>query len=121
MTTHKCSGKVWGSYYDVSGRIYPCNRPATIERDGEWYCWQHDPERVKVDAEKRERQEEAKREKRFAMYRRQARDTKLATLVTLETAELLERLAIDSLEYGAHGDLAVQARALAAQIREVLG
>lgn len=44
MTEH-CSKKVhspgsWGGY--------PCARKATIERDGKWWCWQHDPEAVEA-------------------------------------------------------------------------
>jgi regulator of protease activity HflC (stomatin/prohibitin superfamily) len=28
------------------GRLYACSRKGTIEREGRWYCFQHDPEAV---------------------------------------------------------------------------
>ncbi len=44
---HQCSEKVssegsWGSFHQ-----HKCQRPATIERDGKWYCKIHDPEYIK--------------------------------------------------------------------------
>ena len=39
----RCCEMVW----DQGGwRRYPCTRNATVERDGEPYCGQHDPEKV---------------------------------------------------------------------------
>lgn len=93
MTANECSGKVRGIYRDVSGRVYPCARPATVERDGEWYCWQHDPERVRVDKEKRLAAGRAELDRHRAIYTRRARNAKLAALVTPELMELLGRLA----------------------------
>jgi hypothetical protein len=26
-----------------------CDRRATVERDGRWFCWQHDPERFQAE------------------------------------------------------------------------
>jgi len=43
MSAHMCCEKVrkggdrWRSYYR------PCKRPGSVERDGKWYCGQHDP------------------------------------------------------------------------------
>ena len=35
-----CAARVWRSYsYGSSG----CSRPGTVERDGQWFCRQHDP------------------------------------------------------------------------------
>ena len=25
---------------------FPCSRKATVQHNGDWYCWQHDPDRV---------------------------------------------------------------------------
>lgn len=90
---HDCSGKIWGAYRDVSGRVYKCHRNATVERNGKWYCWQHDPERVEADKKKRRADSDAKMDRRSAMYDRRARNAKLAPLVTPGLADLLERLA----------------------------
>lgn len=35
----QCSGR-------LSTVFGNCYRPATVERDGRWYCWQHDPGRL---------------------------------------------------------------------------
>jgi len=44
---NRCSAKVFdGRHY------YPCQREATIERDGKWYCPSHDPVAIKARAEK---------------------------------------------------------------------
>ena len=137
MTTKRdCSGKIWGDYRAVSGRVYACSRPATVKRDGKWYCWQHDPERVKVDAKKRRAGWKAEMDREAAKYERIARNARLGTLVTLRLGALLERLAKEAnLSYEKAGDCgdtgtewAIQlhlddkeARKLAAQIREALG
>jgi len=116
MTTkHKCAGKIWGAYRDVSGRVYPCARPATVERDGVWYCWQHDPEWVKADKKKRRAAENAKADRQSAMWRRRARNARLAELVTPELLALIERTG----HYAEVAD-AEEARTLAARIREAL-
>jgi len=121
---HECSTKIHGDYRDVSGAIYPCRRPATVQRDGKWYCWQHDPERVKADKEKRRAAWNAKADRQTAIWKCRARNTKLAALVTPELAELLEQLAIH-VPYTLHTGIGIapqarQARALAARIREAL-
>ena len=40
-----------------------CVRDATVERDGKFFCWQHDPERVRAEREARcaKRKEEARK------------------------------------------------------------
>ena len=68
----KCSGKIYGDYRDVSGRVYPCSRNATVERDGKWYCWQHDPERVKTDKKRRRAKWEVDQQQKNAQYARRA-------------------------------------------------
>lgn len=38
-----CSVRVYSNRgYDN----YPCSKPATVQRDGKWYCTIHDPERL---------------------------------------------------------------------------
>jgi len=67
----QCEGKKWGAYRDVSGRAYPCSRSATIEREGHWWCWQHDPKRVAAEKLRRQAKAEAERA-RMVFYRGQA-------------------------------------------------
>lgn len=43
-----CHGKL-GSYAGS------CLRPGTVEHDGKWYCWQHDPEKLRAKAEQARR------------------------------------------------------------------
>lgn len=117
MTKRKCSIKVPGMYSDIN--FYPCQRSATIQRDGKWYCWQHDPERVKAEAKKRHADWEAKMDREAAKYKRIARNAQLAALVTEEMAELLERLAYAIGNVGTNED-AKDAFELAARIREAL-
>ena len=125
---HKCAGKIWGAYRDVSGRVYACSRNATVKRDGQWYCWQHDPERQEADKKKRRAAEDAKWDKRSAMWARRAHNYRLAALVTPGLAALLGRLA-NCIFPGKHGVASdvrqciedrETARTLAARIKEVL-
>ncbi len=46
----QCSERVW---FD-SWRTSQCQRKATVERDGKWYCKIHDPEYIKAKHTKRE-------------------------------------------------------------------
>lgn len=71
--TKMCSEKVHhrtGSF--GFGRMYPCKRKATVERDGQPYCTQHDPERVAREREaqmarwEREREDDRKKREREA-------------------------------------------------------
>ena len=69
----KCEGK---------GRFgWDCDRKGTIEREGKWYCWQHDPDRL--DREARERNEQRKRELAELEAKHEAR---LARRILEETA-----------------------------------
>ena len=38
----ECSSKTYDGWY-----YHSCQRKATIERDGKWYCPSHDPEAIK--------------------------------------------------------------------------
>lgn len=40
--------------------FHPCPRNGTAKRDGEWYCWQHDPVRVKEREARRLRKQAEK-------------------------------------------------------------
>ena len=133
MTTKReCSERAYHRL-GIWGQWDPCSRKATVERDGKWYCWQHDPERVAGDKEKRLADWQAKSAREIAKYKRIARNAKLAALVTPELAALLEWLADRATEvvldttaqYGANHPLTIKrgeqvddARALAARIRE---
>lgn len=126
---HKCVGKIWGTYRDVSGRVYACSRNATVKRDGQWYCWQHDPERVKADKKRRQTDQEIKQKVLVDLWKRRARNARLAALANEKAAALLERLAewarivgevFGVPEYQSAIDDAGQSRELAARIREAL-
>lgn len=52
MAEERCSALVWDRN---TWRYVSCSRKGTIQRNGEWYCWQHDPEVKKKRDEKRER------------------------------------------------------------------
>lgn len=41
--THRCEGITKLSRYSD----YQCSRKATVCRDNEWYCWQHDPDYIR--------------------------------------------------------------------------
>ena len=129
----KCSEKI----PDMHGvpNILPCARSATVEFDGRWYCWQHDPWRVKADAEKRWVAWKAEQDDRAATHRRHARNAELAELVNEKTAALIDQLANNTRTLrrtAASSDMpsevamrlwhkdAEAARALAAHIREAL-
>lgn len=115
MTTkHDCSKDVWHK----TG-FYHCQRPATIECDGKWYCWQHDPERVKAEAKKHRADWEAKMDREAAKYERIARNARLGALVTPELAILLIGMA-NIIEDRSYPKTAQEARAFAARIREAL-
>lgn len=103
MTEHKCVRKVHGAYRDVSGPIYPCQRPATVLRDGKWYCWQHDPERVEADKKKRQAKREAEDRIRTARWARSAAMHRICRGVSTEDLEKLEDGAVRRLLDGHDG------------------
>lgn len=115
---HECSGEA----YDVTG-WHRCLRNATVEHDGQWYCWQHDPERVASDKEKRLADWRAESAREDAKYARIARNARLGKLVTPELAALLEMMATLLYTSGwceyAKGEIET-AEQIAARIREAL-
>jgi hypothetical protein len=65
MSEHPCSARVsdggrWASFHG-------CTRAGKVERDGRWWCAQHDPERVKAKRQAREDAYTAERDKRAAI------------------------------------------------------
>ena len=56
MEKHECSKNVWhpGSFW---GDLRLCEKNGTVERDGKWYCGQHDP--VAIEEKRRKRQDMA--------------------------------------------------------------
>ena len=74
---------------------HDCSRKATVERDGKWWCWQHDPEYV---AEKRRTEEEkweADSKNRSAKWDRERRA--YAALDALEAAGITNPEAVQHL------------------------
>ena len=53
---NNCSKNVYSSH---SFRSYPCSWRATVEHDGKWWCWQHDPEAVETAEAKRRAKNDA--------------------------------------------------------------
>lgn len=51
---HQCSAKTYENH-----SFYPCSRKGKIERDGKWYCKQHDP----VEVERRAKESELRYQK----------------------------------------------------------
>lgn len=94
MAEHKCAGKKYGAYRDVAGRAYPCSRQGTVERDGKWYCWQHDPERMKADKEKRHAKWQAETDTRSARWARQAAMHNICIGISTEDLKKLEVSAV---------------------------
>lgn len=117
MAKHKCSEKVPEGGRSVS--FYPCQRPATVQRDGKWYCWQHDPEYVAKKTAERRAGWQAKMDREAAKYARIACNAKLAALVTPGLALLLIGMANIIGNYN-YPKMAQEARKLAAKIREAL-
>jgi hypothetical protein len=62
-----------------------CERKPTVERDGKWFCWQHDPERLKRLAAERW----AKRKEEIAR-------TESEQDARIHRRRLLERAGIDN-------------------------
>ena len=64
MEEHQCCEEIQesGGWYS-----HRCTRKGTVEIDGKWYCWQHDPERVKrlrkEEQEKFDRKNQAHKER----------------------------------------------------------
>ena len=85
MAEHQCCKQVYGYRYRTGGE--PCTRKGTIEVNGKWYCWQHDPERVarlrKETEEEWERESQARTEK----FQRQHLERKVCEGVTDEELE----------------------------------
>lgn len=79
------------------GSSYQCQRPATIERNGRWYCWQHDPEYIEKKEQEKRKKWEMKQARNAAQYARRnaertaCRDVPTEVLLTVKVADLLKR------------------------------
>ena len=68
MSEHACSKRVYsGERWDFGG--HPCSRKGTVERDGRWWCKQHDPEAMKAREAKRDAAYRAEQEVKEATIR----------------------------------------------------
>jgi len=81
-----CSEQVWSSGY---WGHRPCTRNGVVERDGKWYCRQHDPEAVKRRSEERTAREWEKT--RAGWAKAEAQDNRKA-LVRQRSCEAIEAL-----------------------------
>ena len=89
--SERCCERVWQEY-----RWGECARDATVERNGEWYCWQHDPEYVASKETKRRVLSEARwrrvtnQMQRTAAERAACVDVSTDVLEKVRVADLLE-------------------------------
>jgi len=61
---HQCSENV----FEVDGFDHQCQKTATVERNGKWYCTIHDPEYINAKREKRNAKWDAERKARKERY-----------------------------------------------------
>jgi len=94
--------------FDESGwHKHQCVRTKTVERNGEWYCWQHDPERTA-------RKEQERREASEARWKRITNQTQR----TAAERAACEGVPTDVLEKVRVADLLEENAALRALLRE---
>lgn len=76
----RCSTRVFGP------RVFSwqCNRRATVECEGKWYCWQHDPVRMKEKAEEDEKRYRRSLEMDSLRYKRREAEEKACAGVPTE-------------------------------------
>ena len=84
MTKQKCSAKTYRDWH-----FYPCSRKATVEREGKWYCWQHDPERAIKQNQKRQAQCDAEANERKAKETRRNVERDVCAGVSTDTLDKL--------------------------------
>ena len=72
-----CSARVLspGMFRDIA-----CAREATIEVDGRWFCFQHNPVRMAIKQEEQRQRWKEKDEIRTRAMRREKQDRKIAAL-----------------------------------------
>lgn len=71
--------------YGVS--FHACTRTATVQRDGKWYCKQHDPESRKVKEAARQAKWDAESRKQDEIERRLAAESKACAGISTEALE----------------------------------
>lgn len=88
MQDGRCAGTVRGFVGD-------CERRPTVERNGKWYCWQHDPDRLAEQAKERRDAWRAKMQKEDDAFaaRRSRRDLEARAGIKDLTDAELEKLA----------------------------
>lgn len=83
--TRKCQG-------GMNKFAFQCNRKPSVERDGKYYCWQHDPVRLTEISEK-------KRQERIASYaRKEAEQDARVERLLLEKESGIDTLSGDDLK-----------------------
>jgi hypothetical protein len=84
---HNCSVKVYhGRSFIGSG----CSRNATVERDGKWYCTQHDPVRI----------EEKRKAETAAWLEESQRRDKVVEMMKKQIDALAEAAGLEKFEVG---------------------
>ena len=78
-----------------------CDRPATVEREGKFWCWQHDPVRLEKERQERYRagrKEHEEREARVAAHFNRARLEEAAGVRDLSDDTLRDIVRLGGLE-----------------------
>lgn len=52
MSGPQCCAAIYKGSVGIRSRYASCTRAGKVERDGKWYCGQHDPEAVKARRQK---------------------------------------------------------------------
>lgn len=69
IPTTTCCASVRAGTDGWRTRYKPCSRKASVEREGKWYCGQHDPQAVADRKKTNESQWETEYQERQARYR----------------------------------------------------
>ena len=92
---HDCSERVFsGALWDSRG--HSCPRNGTIERNGKWYCYQHDPEAVRLRREEWER----KYKERWAKVDAAEARARLVRQRSRQAIEALRRIVMNRIVIG---------------------
>ena len=76
-TKMQCAAEVWPK--DRWPHPHPCRTPASIERDGKWWCVRHDPKAVAARSQVQADKYNAETQTVAERYRRAAAYTELVT------------------------------------------
>ncbi len=85
MNVERCCKQVFRTGWGGNN----CTRKGTVEVNGKWYCWQHDPERVKREDKKRYQEWKDKNDASNAVWHRRTLEREVCQDVSTEEIEKL--------------------------------